>query len=142
MPRSSLEPRISPGLCNVGAEEEERVNLTYDADLTKEMGGNGKRKLIVLIAFFLPLCDRLANNLEHMHIPKAGVARPMPTSWVLDRGAKKRILSLKCIDTQHAREKDGVKGWAAWPGCMSLPPGASVSSSLGGNVGQNLEVFS
>ena len=35
---------------NVGAEEEERVNLTYDADLTEEivnarMGGNGNRKL-------------------------------------------------------------------------------------------------
>ena len=67
---------MSPGLCNVGAEEEERVNLTYDADLTKEivnarMGGNGTRKLIGLIAFFLPLCDKLTNNLEHMHIPKA-----------------------------------------------------------------------
>ena len=110
MLRSSLEPRMSPGLCNVGAEEEERVNLTYDADLTKEivnarMGGNGTRKLIGLIAFFLPLCDKLTNNLEHMHIPKARVAWPMPTSWVLDRGAKKRIL--ECIATPTRARRTG-----------------------------------
>ena len=95
---------------NVGAEEEERVNLTYDADLTEEivnarMGGNSNRKLIGLIAFFLLLCDRLTNNLEHMLIPKAGVARPMPTSWVLDRGAKKRIL--ECIDTPTRARRTG-----------------------------------
>ena len=70
------------------------------------MGGNSKRKLIGLIAFFLPLCDRLTNNLEHMLIPKAGVARPMPTSWVLDRGAKKRILEYIDTPTLAAREKD------------------------------------